>query len=208
MGARREAEDRLDELHATPVRVEVPDTAGLLRGKRFSRERFLEAMEAGGTPWSQAIFCWDVAGHIYGNLQQQEWQSGFFGDVHIVPDMSTLAPVPWEPGTAAVLVDAFDASGREVDVAPRTALRRMERALAERGFEMRAALEFEFVLLQESPETARAKRHIGLRPADPGDLAYSLLRSTEVLPFLQDVERSCADAGIQVDVLTPSRDRG
>src|SRR5438552_89728 len=154
MGARREAEDRLDDLQASVVRVEVPDTDGLLRGKRFSRDRFLETVEAGGMPWSQAIFCWDVAGHIYGNLQNQEWQSGFFGDVRVVPDLTTLSPVPWEPGVAAVLADAFDESGREVEVAPRTALRRMERGLAERGFERRTALELEFVLLHEAPEGA------------------------------------------------------
>jgi len=196
-----EVEALLDEMQAATVRVEVPDIDGVLRGKRFSRDRFLRAVESGGVPWSQAIFCWDVAGHIYGNLQHEDWQSGFFGDVVIVPDLATLSAVPWEPGAAAVLADAFDASGREVAVAPRTALRRLERALAERGFEVRAALELEFVVLRETPESARDKHHIGLRPADPGDLAYSLLRSTEMLPYLDDLQALCEQAGVHVDVV-------
>src|SRR5439155_12924093 len=101
------------------------------------------------------------------------------------------APVPWEPGTVAVLADAVDARGREVAVAPRNALRRLDQALAERGFQVQAALEVEFVLLRESPESARAKRHVGLEPADPGDLAYSLLRSTEMLPMLDELQDLC-----------------
>jgi glutamine synthetase len=197
----RSAAEFLQQHQARVVRVEVPDVDGVLRGKRFSAERFLQGVRAGGIPWSQAIFCWDVAGHVLRPLQSEEWQSGFFGDVVVVPDTSTLAPVPWEPGTVAVLADAVDARGREVAVAPRNALRRLDEALAERGFQVRAALEIEFVLLRESPESARAKLHVGLQPADPGDLAYSLLRSTEMLPMLDELQDLCGQAGLDVDVV-------
>lgn len=183
------------------VRVEVPDVDGVLRGKRFGAERFVGAVRAGHIPWSQAVFCWDVAGHIYGNLGREEWQNGFFGDMMTVPDLATLACVPWEPSTAAALVDSEDASGREVQVAPRDTLRRLESELADRGYEVRAALEFEFVLLKETPETAAAKRYVGLEPADPGTLAYSLLRTTELMPVLEDIRELCSAAGITVDVL-------
>jgi glutamine synthetase len=195
------ATEYLQEHDAAVVRLEVPDIDGVLRGKRLTPSRFLRGLQSGGFAWSQAIFCWDIAGRIYGNLRDEAWQNGFFGDIVVVPDLSTLAPVPGEVGAVGVLADARDARGREVPVAPRTVLRRVDRALHERELEIHAAVELEFVLLRETPETIRTKRFVGLEPADPGDMAYSLLRAADMLPMLDELQQECARADLEVEVV-------
>jgi glutamine synthetase len=183
------------------VRIEMPDLDGVVRGKRYSAQRLEAIVAAGRAGWSQAIFAWDLEAHVYGNLRPQPWMSGHFGDVYAVPDVDTLALVPWEDATAAVIVDCVDAEGRPVEVAPRAVLRRAESQLRERGLTVRAGVELEFVLLRETAESLREKRFAELQPADPGILAYSLLRSGDLLPVLDDIQQSCERAGIGVEVL-------
>ncbi len=71
---------------------------------------------------------------------------GPVGEVRLVPDLETFRILPYAPHTGAVLTDHMRLDGSPAPVCQRSFLKRMERALAERGLELRAAFENEFSL--------------------------------------------------------------
>jgi glutamine synthetase len=68
--------------------------------------------------------------------------------------------------------------GEHAAVCPRTLLARVIARARALGFDPMAALEYEFFLFNETPESARAKGYRGLQPFTPGMFGYSVLRST------------------------------
>ena len=71
---------------------------------------------------------------------------GPVGEVRLVPDLETFRVLPYAPHTGAVLTDHMGLDGTPAPVCQRSFLKRMERGLAERGLELRAAFENEFSL--------------------------------------------------------------
>jgi glutamine synthetase len=71
---------------------------------------------------------------------------GPVGEVRLVPDLETFRVLPYAPQTGAVLTDHMQLDGTPAPVCQRSFLKRMERRLAERGLELRAAFENEFSL--------------------------------------------------------------
>lgn len=76
---------------------------------------------------------------------------GPVGEVWLRPDWDTATALPYAPGHVRVMADLVT---REAPWAccPRTFLRRMTAALAERGLSARAAFEHEFVLLRRTAD--------------------------------------------------------
>jgi glutamine synthetase len=71
---------------------------------------------------------------------------GPVGEVRLVPDLETFRVLPYAPHTGALLTDHVRLDGTPAPVCQRSFLKRMERGLAERGLELRAAFENEFSL--------------------------------------------------------------
>jgi glutamine synthetase len=82
-------------------------------------------------------------------------------DMFLVPDLSTFAPIPWEPGFdadgkeiptggARVICDVFTPHGEPFPGDPRHVLRRQVERARERGFTLNMGPELEFFLLQRS----------------------------------------------------------
>jgi len=76
------------------VIVAFPDLYGRLMGKRFDAEFFLEEAARAGTHACDYLFTVDmemnpVPGYTFAN-----WERGY-GDVHLVPDLSTLRLAAW-----------------------------------------------------------------------------------------------------------------
>src|SRR3972149_3297649 len=99
------------------VRIGGGDLDGVYRGKRVSADAFL-AEAAGGFPQCDVLFGWDIQDEVIGSLPYSNWEIGF-GDIVMRPDLSTLAVVPWEEGSAAVVCDFFTEAGEPVPIAPR-----------------------------------------------------------------------------------------
>ena len=102
------------------------------------------------------------------------WDTGY-GDFEMVPDLETLRPVPWLPGTAMVMADLQWDDGREVVASPRQILRRQLARLAERGMSANAATELEFIVFRDTYEEAWKKGFRDLEPANLYNIDYSLL---------------------------------
>ena len=71
---------------------------------------------------------------------------GPVGEVRLVPDLETFRVLPYAPHTGGVLTDHMRLDGTPAAACQRSLLKRMERGLAERALELRAAFENEFSL--------------------------------------------------------------
>ena len=78
-------------------------------------------------------------------------------------------------------------------------LRRQLERVAERGWMAYAGSELEFILFDETYETARGKGWRDLRPANAYNVDYSILGTTMVEPVVGAIRRGMAGAGMLVE---------
>jgi glutamine synthetase len=115
------------------------------------------------------------------------------------PDLETLCPLPWLPGTAMVMADLQWPDGREVAASPRQILRRQLARLAERGMSANAATELEFIVFRDTYEQAWKQGFRDLEPANLYNVDYSLLGSARVEPLIRRIRNEMAAAGMTVE---------
>src|SRR5258705_7348047 len=99
----------LEERGITKAKIGGFDVDGVLRGKYVSIDKLKSAVKA-GFGFCDVIFGWDIADVLYDNAQVTGWHTGY-PDAHAVLDLSTLRPIPWEPGVVAVLAHFCDQNG-------------------------------------------------------------------------------------------------
>jgi glutamine synthetase len=144
------------------VRVAYCDNANLIRAKAVPAER-LAAYGESGVGFSVA----QQALPVMYDAVIPESGLGPVGEVWLVPDMSTLTPLPYAPGAAVVLGDFVTREGRPWDHCPRTFLKRVAGGAAALGYTVMASFENEFYLLR--PDGAG-----GYRPVDETNFAMTL----------------------------------
>jgi glutamine synthetase len=113
---------------------------GTIRAKSSSRHGLAGRLSAG--------IGLTVAMQAMNSLDQLQpvAEMGPVGEVRLLPDLETFRVLPYAPHTGAVLTDHLRLDGTPAGVCQRSFLKRMERELAERGLQMRAAFENEFSL--------------------------------------------------------------
>jgi glutamine synthetase len=84
--------------------------------------------------------------------------------------------LPWEPDTAALLVDFVSEEGVAHPACPRSLLRSVIARAQERGCSATFACEFEFFIFKETAESLHAKGFRGMTPLSPGMFGYSWVR--------------------------------
>src|ERR1700733_12220577 len=87
-----------------PALLALPDMQGRLQGKRLTARHFLDAVVAHGAEACNYLLAVDVDMNTVDGYAMSSWERGY-GDFVLVPDMSTLRLVPWQPGSALVLAD-------------------------------------------------------------------------------------------------------
>ena len=104
------------------VLLAFTDLYGRQMGKRYDAQFFLEEAVKNGSHACGYLLTVDmdmepVPGYSFAN-----WEKGY-GDMHMVPDMSTLRVASWLDRTAMVICDLADSATHEpVRLAPRTML--------------------------------------------------------------------------------------
>ncbi len=186
-----------EERKVSKVKIGGFDVDGVLRGKYVSLEKFLSAAQ-GGLGFCDVIFGWDVGDQLYDNAQVTGWHTGY-PDALATIDLSTFRMIPWEPGTAAFLLDFCDRDGKPLAISPRQVLQRVLSRAARMGFEPRLAAEYEFFLFKETPESARAKGFHGLTPLSPGMFGYSWLRASESKELVHQIQDQLAAFDVQIE---------
>jgi glutamine synthetase len=69
------------------------------------------------------------------------------------------------------------------------------------GLAATAALEYEFFVFDETPESAAAKGYRGLQPITPGNFGYSVLRSSTWADFYGELLKLCTDMDFPLEGL-------
>ncbi|HCU49442.1 MAG TPA: glutamine synthetase, partial [Micromonosporaceae bacterium] len=178
------------------VILAMTDMQGRLQGKRLHGQYFLDEVLRHGSEACNYLLAVDVEMTPVDGYAVSGWDRGY-GDFVLAPDLTTLRPVPWLPGTALVLADVLWHDGSPVVQSPRQILRRQLDRLAERGLVPYVGTELEFVVYRNTYEEAMAKRYQALVPANDYNVDYSLLGTTRVEPLLRDIRLSMAGAGLE-----------
>ena len=115
--------------------------------------------------------------------------------------MSTLRWCPWIEKTAMVICDIFEEeeADKEVEVTPRTILKRQIARAAELGYTIKTGSELEFYLFQDSYRDAAERGYRDLRPSSPYIMDYHMLQTTRDEWFIRQVRNSMLGAGIPVE---------
>jgi glutamine synthetase len=124
------------------------------------------------------------------------WEQGY-GDFVLVPDVSTLRRVPWQPGTVLLLADLTWLDGSPVSASPRGILRRQSDQLAQRGLVAYTGTELEFCVYRDSYEDAWKHGYRDLTPANLYNVDYSLLGTSKIEPLLRRIRVEMAGAGLR-----------
>jgi glutamine synthetase len=167
------------------------DIDGVLRGKYVSADKFWGSVE-GGLGFCDVIFGWDSGDVLYDNVDVTGWHTGY-PDTTARIDLSSYRRIPWEPATAAFLLDFDGPDGKPLAVSPRQLFQKVVARAQAAGFVPKMAAEYEFFLFKETSESLREKRWAGLTPLSPGMFGYSWVRaseSKELVHALQDELRA------------------
>jgi len=175
------------------------DIDGIFRGKYVSLEKVISAAGAAdGLGFCDVVFGWDCNDKLYDNGQLTGAHTGY-PDTRARIDPGSFRPIPWEPGTAAFLLDLFDEAGRPHPASPRGLLAQVVKRAHDAGLRPKCSYEFEFFLFAETPQSVREKGYRELRPLSPGMFGYSWLRSSEHAALVHELVESCNRFGIPIE---------
>src|ERR671935_1502428 len=157
------------------------DMQGRLMGKREHARFFLDETAEHGLEGCNYLLGLDMEMDPQPGYAMASWERGY-GDFHLRPDLATLRRLPWLDGTALVLCDVAWEDGTPVVASPRQVLRGQVERLAERGLVADVGTELEFMIFEDSFDTAWQKSYHDLRPANLYNVDYSMLGTARVEP--------------------------
>jgi glutamine synthetase len=181
------------------VVLALPDLSGRLQGTRLSVRHFLDSTVHDGFGACTYLLTTDVDLAVVAPSPELEPDGTGYGDLLLVPDLGTLRPLPWDPGTALVVADAVHGDGRPVTVAPRQVLRTQVEALAAQGLTAYAGVELEFRVFTESYEQAADAGWRGLTPATRGNVDYALVGLERMDALTRRLRREMGAAGLVLE---------
>mmetsp|Transcript_18343 Transcript_18343/g.29474 ORF Transcript_18343/g.29474 Transcript_18343/m.29474 type:complete len:443 (+) Transcript_18343:10113-11441(+) len=178
------------------AKIGVTDWDGVLRGKYLSSKK-LEKATSSGISFCEVLFGWDLQDTVMDGPSFAGWDRGFPDNpLRILPQ--TKRSIPYEDNCELYLAEF---AGRAEAVCPRGVLRRTIDRAASLGLEPQAAVEFEFFVFDETPQSLAAKGFRGLEPITPGSFGYSLLREGLNSDFFQELLQVCEAMNLPLEGL-------
>jgi glutamine synthetase len=199
MLTRAELGELIERGEIETVLAVFPDLYGRLMGKRITGSFFLDHVAEDGMHACDYLLACDMEMDAVPGYRFANWERGY-GDMHCLPDFTTLRRVTWLPKTGLVLCDLFeDASHALIEVAPRQMLRRqIERARA-MGLTAMCGSEYELYRFEESFASAAAKNFHDLRPIGAYNEDYHILQGTKEEDLMAAVRRALDTSGVPVE---------
>ncbi|MCB6182881.1 glutamine synthetase [Leeia sp. TBRC 13508] len=180
------------------VKVGMSDIDGIMRGKYLSKDKFISALTS-GFGFCNVVLGWDLNDQLYDNVQYTGWHTAYPDAwVRILP--ATCRDLPFEKVNGQdMLFFLCEFIEDAAAICPRNLLHRVLKRADNLGFAASAALEYEFFMFKESPESVREKNYHNLTPWTPGYFGYSVLRSTVENDFYHQLLGLCEqmDMGIE-----------
>lgn len=178
-----DARQYIEERDCHSVKLGVFDVDGVLRGKYVSKSKFLSVLDK-GFGFCNVVLGWDSNDQLYDNVKVTGWHTGYpDAPVRVVPE--TGRHLPLEDG----ILFLGEFMGQAEKVCPRAVLRRVIAKARAMGYEPYGALEYEFFMFRETPDSVREKGYRNLTPWTPGNFGYSVLRNSVHSDFYDDLLR-------------------
>lgn len=194
--------DRLTELvdsgAVDTVVVAFTDMQGRLQGKRIHARFFLDEVARHGTEACNYLLAVDVDMNTVDGYAISSWEKGY-GDFVLRPDFATLRETPWLDASVMVQCDVLWLDGGPVVQSPRQILAAQVQAAAELGFVALSGTELEFIVFDDSYETAWDRQYRELTPANRYNVDYSIIGTTRVEPLLREIRNAMYAAGLTVE---------
>lgn len=177
-----DARQIVKERNLTHVKVGIFDIDGVMLGKYLSQKKFFSALEQ-GFAFCDVILGWDTKDKLYDNTKYTGWHTGY-------PD----APLRILPQSCRELIFEnnqllfmAEFAGKAEAICPRALLRRIIAKASQMGFEPYAALEYEFFMFDETPQSIREKGFRNLKTLTPDFFGYSMIRNTVHADLYQQI---------------------
>src|SRR5512134_3962343 len=196
---------RTDEIDT--VLAVFPDGYGRLLGKRVVGRYFIDHVAREGSHACIYLFTVDMEMEPLPGFRLASWERGY-GDMKVVPDLSTWRLLPWLPKTALVFCDVYTEEGEPVEEAPRWVLKRQLARAAAQGYGVKTAAELELYCFRETFEEARAKRYQNLTPVATYLEDYHILQTTKEEPLVRAIRNGMEAAGVPVETSKGEWGRG
>lgn len=181
-----DARKLVEERNADYVKVGVFDIDGVMRGKYMSRDKFLSSLEK-GFGFCDVVLGWDSNDQLYDNTTFTGWHTAYPDAwVRLVPE--TCREIPFEDDRLLFLGEFVD---KAETICPRGLLKRVLQRADSLGFRASAAFEYEFFMFDETPHSIREKHYRNLNNITPGFFGYSVLRSSVLAEFYEELLSTC-----------------
>ena len=189
--------ERFERDEIRRVKIGGFDVDGILRGKYVSLDKFWSIVE-GGMGFCDVIFGWDSQDVLYDRSKVTGWHTGY-PDVGAKIDLETARTLPWEPHTAAFLLDFCDSAHEPLPVSPRQLLKDVLGRAEGLGYGVKMSVEYEFFIYQETPWSLKEKGYRLPQPLTPGMFGYSWLRTSQAADLVHDLMETATRFDIDVE---------
>jgi glutamine synthetase len=189
---------RIDTGEIDTVVVAFTDMQGRLQGKRLHGSYFRDEVLGHGTEGCNYLLGVDIDMNTVDGYAITSWDQGY-GDMEFVLDPDTIRVLPHLPATVMVQCDLAWPDGRPVVQSPRAILQAQVDKAAEMGFVALAGTELEFIVFEDTYESAHSANYRGLTPANQYNVDYSILGTSRIEPLLRDIRNSTYAAGMNVE---------
>jgi glutamine synthetase len=180
------------------VALSITDMQGRLQGKRIHAQFFVDEVLSHATEGCNYLLAVDVDMNTVDGYAMASWDSGY-GDMVMMPDLTTLHRTPWQAGSVGVLCDVLWEDHSPVVASPRQILKRQLTRLTEAGMTAHVGTELEFIVFQDTYEEAWLAGYRDLTPANLYNVDYSMLGGARVEPLLRRIRNEMYGAGMTVE---------
>jgi glutamine synthetase len=180
------------------VVIAFTDMQGRLQGKRLHAAYFVDVVLEQGAEGCNYLLGVDVDMNTVDGYAMTSWDKGY-GDMEFVLDHDTIRLLPHLPATALVQCDLVWSDHRAVEPSPRRILQRQVERAADAGYVALAGTELEFIMFDDTYESAWNAGYTGLTPSNQYNVDYSIVGTTRVEPVLRDIRNSMHAAGMTVE---------
>lgn len=181
------------------VLVAFGDPHGRLVGKRVTGHFFLSDICAGTIEACNYLLASDIDMTPLPGYRFANWEQGY-GDISLVPDLTTLRPVPWLESTAMVLCDVVDEHNHApINVSSRQILKDQVANARDAGFDVHIGAELEFFLFRDSYDELAQRGYRDPKPHSDWIEDYHIFQTTRDEYVIRRIRNAMDACGIPVE---------